>query len=147
MSFRSKSTLFLIEQLIVIAVFAICATACVRIVTNAYFYAVDSRDISNALFAAESAADSFKASAGDIIETATLLGGFTINHSGTAALVVYYNDIWQVSGESDAHYTLRLTSGQSGDVPSRLITGELTVTRGYGVELVSFPVAVTTADS
>ena len=142
MSSRSKSTLFLIEQLIVIAVFAICATACVRILTNAYFYAVDSRDVSNALIAAQSGADSFKAVGGDFEKAAVLLGGSAGNKDGAAALVVYYNDRWQISGEGDAHYVLHLTGGQSGDSPSRLLSGELSVSRIGGGELVSIPVAV-----
>jgi len=41
---RSRSTLFLMEQLIVIAVFAICAAACVKILTTSYFMAKQTRD-------------------------------------------------------------------------------------------------------
>ena len=147
MSSRSKSTLFLIEQLIVIAVFAICATACVRILTNAYFYAVDSRDVSNALIVAQSAADTFKATEGSAGKTATLLGvgrlvEFAENFDGTFDLVVRYNEKWQVCEIDDARYILHLAGGPSGGSTSRLLSGELSVSKVGGGELVSFPVAV-----
>ena len=142
MKYRSKSTLFLIEQLIVIAVFAICATACVKIVTSAYFYAIDSRDVSNAIFAAESGADSFKSVSGDFGEAAVLLGGFTENRDGSVVLVVYYDDKWQVSGKESAQYVLNLAGKPSGTLPSRLFNGELSIARTDGDELVSIPVAV-----
>jgi len=62
---KSKSTLFLIEQIVVIAVFAICAAVCVRIIVSAYMMTSDAVDTRNALTIAESAADGFKAFDGD----------------------------------------------------------------------------------
>jgi len=58
---KSKSTLFLIEQIIVIAVFAICAAVCVRIIVSAYVMTTDAVDLRNALTIAESAAEAVKA--------------------------------------------------------------------------------------
>ena len=142
MNIRSKSTLFLIEQLIVIAVFAICATACIRIVTNAYFFSQDSRDISNALIAAQSGADSVKAFSGDIEKAAKVLGGVTENVGGAAALVVYYDDGWHVSGEDNSSYILRLIENRGDTQPQSLFSGELTVKKKSGDELLSIPVAV-----
>jgi len=142
---RSKSTLFLIEQLIVIAVFAICAAACITILTNAYSNARDSRDISNALLAAESASESFKAVSGDFGSIARILGGSVLTAGGADTVIVYYDRSWQVSTESDAHYMLRLVRGGSQPPPSRLLTGELTVERIDGAQLVTFPLAVISA--
>jgi len=142
MSYRSKSTLFLIEQLIVIAVFAICATACIRIVTNAYFYAIDSRDVSNALIIAESAADTIKAVAGDYNRAAELLGGFAESVDGAVSLYVYFDEGWQAGQEKDAHYVLRLNYDWSPDNLLPLYVFELSVEKVSGEELVSFPVAV-----
>ena len=142
MSTRSKSTLFLIEQLIVIAVFAICATACIRIVTNAYFMARDTRDVSNALIAAQCGADSFKAVAGDFEKTAMLMGGITENRDGAAVLVVYYDDRWQVSGKDNAYYILCLSTDRREAPPRDLISGKLSVEKISGGEILSIPVAV-----
>ena len=142
MNVRSKSTLFLIEQLIVIAVFAICATACIRIVTNAYFFAKDSRDVSNALIVAQSGADSFKAVSGDFEKAAELLGGTVWHKPNPDTLVVYYDDRWQVSGEDSAFYILFLIADRRYVQPHSLVVGELTVEKISGEELISIPVAV-----
>ncbi|MCL2201817.1 MAG: hypothetical protein FWB75_07605 [Oscillospiraceae bacterium] len=146
---RSKSTLFLIEQLIVIAVFAICATACISILTNAYFQARDSRDISNALLAAESVAESFKAVSGDFDTAAEISGGQAeLLDGGYRAITVFFDSNWQVSSETAAEYILRLTGNHSAPPPAvptptpLLTTTTLTVNRISGDELVSFPVAV-----
>ena len=79
MNTRSKSTLFLIEQLIVIAVFAISAAACITILTSAYFTSVESRDIKNAILVAENVAETFKATNGSPESIAGLLGYDYIN--------------------------------------------------------------------
>ena len=146
MKTRSKSTLFLIEQLIVVAVFAICATACIRIVTNAYFFAVDTKEVSNALLIAESGADSFKAAAGDFWIAGEMLGGEVDYRDGTTKLVVYYDERWQVAGNEPAQYIMRLTAGQSGAPILRLSSGDLSIEKVGGDVLVSFPIAAIISD-
>ena len=142
MTHRSKSTLFLIEQLIVIAVFAICAVACISILTSAYFTANDSQATNHAILKAESAAEAFKATDGDIEAIANVLGGT----SGTAAdgvsgVAVYYDSSWQVCSEGNASYQLGLVVYAPGDQKPGLIKGEITVLKITGEELVSFPIA------
>ena len=102
MNTRSRATLFLIEQLIVIAVFAICAAACVKILTSAYFTANESRDTSNAILIAENGAEVFKAVSGDLGRTAEILGGVPANVDGSDAAVVYYDNHWRNCGEENA---------------------------------------------
>ena len=142
MRYRSKSTLFLIEQLIVIAVFAICAAACISILAHSYFLARDSRDVSNALLVGETVAESFKAVSGDFQLAAELSGGSVGDVDGSQSIVVFYDDSWQVSNESAAEYVLRLTQDDGAARSSRLLAGELTVSRISGDELVAFPVAL-----
>ena len=72
MAGRSKSTLFLMEQLVVIAVFAICAAVCVYILAVSYLMTVDAVDTRNALLVAESAAEMYKAFDGDVARIAEL---------------------------------------------------------------------------
>jgi len=139
MNNRSRSTLFLIEQLIVIAVFAICAVACVSILATAFFYASDSNAAGHALVAAESGAEIFKASGGDFAAVADKLGGAA---EVTGSVVVYYNKAWQVCGIADARYFLHLMSvAPDGSPGSELIAGEMLVAKITGEELVAFPVA------
>lgn len=141
MGSRSKSTLFLIEQLIVIAVFAICSAACIRILTSAYFFAIDSRELSRALLAAESGAECYKAAAGDVFIVAELLGGVSGNADGAEAAFIYYDRNWRVSGESDAQYILRIINVNSDYLPSSHVSGDLSVIKLDGDEILSFAVA------
>jgi len=141
MNSRSKSTLFLIEQLIVVAVFAICAMACVRILTTAYFYARDSRDISHALIVAENVAESFKAVSGDLDMTASLVDGVVTGHAGNFLhVVVNFDQDWNVAGDEDAYYVLRLSDFRNSPNP-RLALGYVLVTRNQDdTALVEFEV-------
>ena len=152
MTHRSKSTLFLIEQLIVIAVFAICAVACVSILTAAYLDANESRDVSQALLKAESGAEVFKAAGGDLIAAGDIIGGpgaagynaFRLT-SEPSELTVFYSKDWQLCEPGDASFLLKLVVGNnninSGTNGPVFVTGSLTVERITGEELVSFPVA------
>jgi type II secretory pathway pseudopilin PulG len=137
---RSRSTLFLIEQLIVIAVFAICAAACARILTSAYFSAKDARDLSNAILAAESSAEIFKASYGDFGKVAELMGGVSGVVDGSAVAVVYFDDSWHVCAVDEAYYQLVLICG-AGTAP--LLSGDLSVENLLtGEEILAFTVYV-----
>ena len=142
MARRSGSTLFLMEQLIVVAVFAICAAACVRIMTASYYMATDTRDISNAIEVAENGAERYKAVLGDIAKTAELLGGNSLHIGSSAIAFVYYDKDWQICSQADAYYRLSLTSGTAPDRPPTLLQSDLLVERLTGEVIISFPVAV-----
>jgi hypothetical protein len=141
MTNRSKSTLFLIEQLIVIAVFAMCAVACISILTAAYFNANDTRSVSHAVLKAQSGAEVFKATGGDFEAMADILGGFVPAAGDGHAFIIYYDDTWSVCGSDNATYMLYITADESqvkGDIT--LKQGGLTVSRLAGGELISLPV-------
>jgi len=147
MTQRSKSTLFLIEQLIVIAVFAICAVACISILTAAYFNANDSRATNHAMQKAESCAEVFKITGDDFSVIANIMGGTTttvgLGTSGVAVVAVYYDSAWQISNESNASFILNLIIESAIDVMGHsLIQGRVVVERITGEELVSLAVAV-----
>ncbi|MCL2248955.1 MAG: hypothetical protein FWC13_06765 [Oscillospiraceae bacterium] len=150
MTTRSKSTLFLIEQLIVVAVFAICAVACISILTSAFFFAMDSSDTSRALIQAESSAEVFKATGGDLQRIAELTGGtVSFDDSNRPILTVFYDRQWQVvSYEQTGGFVLHIVSkpgglaaGSESGIPQSLSLGELSVSRAAGDSLVSFPLA------
>ena len=140
-SSRSRSTLFLMEQLIVVATFAVCAAACIKILTASYFMATETRDTSNAIRAAESSAECYKAVSGDIEMTARIMGGVAVNIDGSAAAVIYFDKDWRVSGEQDAAYLLRITDDGPAAGPAALSSGSLSVEKLNGGEILAFPVA------
>ena len=129
------------EQLIVVATFAICAAACVKILAASYFMATSARDKSNAIRAAETGAECFKAVFGDIAKTAEILGGSSVNINGASEAVVYYDKDWRVCDEKDAVYIMRLLSGNAVADPAQPLSGELLVGMMEGEEILSFPIA------
>jgi len=141
MNKRSRSTLFLIEQLIVIAVFAICSAACARILTSAYLTAKESKDLSNAILIAENAAESYKAVAGDIGKVVELLGGTADKSGNGVTAIIYYNKHWQVCEKEEADYSLHLINKGPETRSPTLLSGEIRVEKLTGQELTTFSIA------
>jgi len=141
MNNRSKSTLFLIEQLIVIAIFALCAAACARILAAAYLSARDARDLSNALRRAENCAESFKATGGDYVQISDIFGGAIGVIDGAQAVFVYYDNDWTVCAEDGASYRLILKAGGPAGLDAHLREGGISVERLPGDELFAITVA------
>lgn len=136
MNNRSRSTLFLMEQLLAILVFAICAAACVKIFVGSYIIASESKDMNKALLIAESAAECYKAAAGDVGEAAAILDGNVSAAAKGYVITVYYNKQWQECEEDQAAYVMRLTSPNApenavapvvGDISVEKITGEVII--------------------
>jgi len=147
MTHRSKSTLFLIEQLIVIAVFAICAVACISILTAAYFNASDSKATSHAVLKAESAVESFKMTGDDFASLANIIGGTTtvtgLGSAGVATVAVYYDNSWSVTDAENASFALYLVIESAQNIGDYdLIKGHVTVEKITGEELVTLQAAV-----
>ena len=129
------------EQLIVTAVFAICAAACVRILVASYFMATETRDMSNAIVFTESAAECYKAAFGDVGAAARLMGATVRSEDGAA--LVFYDKEWKESSEHNAEYLLSIVGSQSPDYARNLLTGEIKVEKLSGDVIFSIPIAIT----
>ena len=106
MNTRSKSSLFLIELIIVILVFSLSAAVCLRMFFQSRLISNESRNISQAALAVQSVADSYKSQGGDYEKTAKLLGG-TIQDE---KIYFYYSSIWErVEGENGALFIIDVT--------------------------------------
>ena len=132
MNGHSRSTLFLMEQLVVILVFAICSAVCVTIFVESYQMERHSLDMNYALLAAGSGAECYKASGGDTRKAAERLSDFSVFSGGAAA--VYYDEDWNPCGEAGAFYVLRIT-------PESSLRAEITVGKADGEEFVTLTVA------
>jgi len=105
---RSRSTLALIEQIIVIAIFAVCAAVCVNIIVTSYLMTVKAVDTRNALSVAESAAESFKAFEGDTKSVFELLGSASSGHFNENTVTIFFDSNWKPTGEANADFALQL---------------------------------------
>jgi type II secretory pathway pseudopilin PulG len=92
MNTRSKSGLFLIELIVVILVFSLSAATCLNLFFRSRQISIESRMLSHASMAVQSAADCYKSAAGDLKRTAELTGG-ELHDEGT--LTLYYDAFWE----------------------------------------------------
>lgn len=110
----SKSSLFLIELLIIIAFFSVASVVCVRLFVRSNAISLDSRDLNRAVTLAQSAAEGFKAVDGDGEEVARLIDG-SVQSGG--AVVAYYDRNWQpVDAPTDRGYSLRVQISREGQL-------------------------------
>ena len=108
-----KATLFLMELVLVIFFFSICAAICVNIFGSAQTMADNSENVSRAAVEARSAASCFKAAEGDLEQTALLLNGVEADDS----VLVYFDKNWNRTDAAEtAWYAVQLKQRiQSGE--------------------------------
>ncbi|MCL2703736.1 MAG: hypothetical protein FWE91_09035 [Defluviitaleaceae bacterium] len=102
---HSRYALFLIEQLLVILVFALCAAVCVSIFADSYIMAGKTGDQNHAITIAGSGAEAFKSVGNNAGRLAELLGGITDGD----AVRVYYGTDWRLANHNNAVYEMTLT--------------------------------------
>lgn len=100
-----KATLFLMELVIVIFFFSICAAICVNMFGSAQQMADDSENLSRAVVEARSAASCYKAADGDLEKTARLLDGVQLEDSAA----VYFDEAWnKIADSENAQFAVQL---------------------------------------
>ena len=137
-SAMSGSGVFLIELLLAILIFAVASAVCLKIFVTAHQVSTESSKLNQAVIAAQSAAECFKAAKGNIGETATLLG--TDSEVSADSVIVRFDETWDVLPQESAYeYVLELKrlSAQSG-----CIDGEVEVCDVWGGLIFSIPVSV-----
>lgn len=106
----SKSSLFLMELIIVILFFSICAAICIQVFASAKQLADNSYQLHCAVLAAQSGAETYKATAGDLSAITEVLNG---EQHGTGTAAVYYDESWQRLSPEDneqAAYIMSITA-------------------------------------
>jgi hypothetical protein len=140
----SGSGLFLIELLFGLMIFALASAICLEIFVGSHQISGESSKINHAVVRAQTGAECFKASHGDLNETAMLLKGHL--SEDIDVVVKYFDSEWNhvFGGQDssgriiDAYYTLevRRLSEQPG-----YIDGEVIVSDISGNLIFSIPVA------
>lgn len=135
----TKSGLFAIELLIAVGVFSLCAAICVGLFVRSEIISQDSADLNQAVTAARSASECFKAAGGDLQRTAELTGGEVSN----GVLFLEFDGDWQKlpAGEPGTfELTMTLQTAESDSYSSALLdvkrwTRSETETVGEGILL------------
>ena len=115
---NSKSVLFLTELILAILIFALCMGICGSIFVMAFKSATASTNLSNAVFLAENAAESFHLS-DDPGTLAEKLGG-AVDRSG--GIIVCCDRQWQPVEPDKAFYTLNVSITEKGHIKTALIS-------------------------
>ncbi len=115
---RSKSSLFLMELIIVLMFFSLCAATCMQIFANAKVKTDYSRDLTNAAFAAESVAEVYKALDGDLEATASKCDGEAVSDG---VIEIYYDKDWNPTAQDGAVYVMTVTETETEDIEKAFI--------------------------
>ena len=116
----TRSGLFAIELLIAVGVFSLCAAICVGLFVRSEISSQDSADLNQAVTAARSASECFKAAGGDLQRTAELTGGEVSN----GVLFLEFDGDWQKlpAGEPGTfELTMTLQTAESDSYSSALL--------------------------
>ena len=132
---KNKAPLVLMEQLVMVLVFALAAALCVRAFALADSQSKQLETCDRALLEAQNAAETLKSCGGDYREAAELCRG---NWDGTT-MQIFYDENWQAAEEETAVYTLAVTPAESGN--TLLGRAEVTVTAHGGAPLCVLPTA------
>ena len=138
---RSKTPLVLMEQLVMVLVFALAAALCVQAFVLADHRSEQVETLDRALLEAQNAAETLKSCGGDYPETAELCRGIW---DGTA-LRIFYSADWQREQEGTAVYTLTVVPVKSEY--TLLGRAEVMVSDRNGAPLCTLPVAWQEVDS
>ena len=124
----SKSALFLMELIIVIAFFALASAVCMRLFVHAHLVSKQSADLNMAVGAAQSAAECLRAADGDLERMTKLIPG--AQKLGENEMQVLYGKNWEPGG---GDYRLSLYLTREGGI----VTGRIYVRGAADEELYS----------
>ncbi|MGM9521429.1 MAG: hypothetical protein ACI3VB_03010 [Oscillospiraceae bacterium] len=108
--------MLLLEITIMLLVFSICAAVCLSVFCSARSTAEEADKLTGAAMWAQSAAEAFKASGGDLELTARILGG----RYGSSTVTMGFDENWQSEGDE---YMLTLTD-DGGEAEILILDGE-----------------------
>lgn len=112
MNTRSKTPLFLMEVVIMLLVFAISASICLKVFVEGKKISEDSYNLDKACFEAQKAAEYWQNTKGDMMQTAQLLQGTLQDHK----LQLCYDEDWSLT-KKDAVFTLTMEmTGANADI-------------------------------
>lgn len=130
---RSKSSLFLMELILVIMFFSISAAICMKVFASAKVKTDYSRNISNASFVAETIAENFKEYDGNLIKLSDKFSG----DAEGDILVIYYDSEWKPCKKGAETFILTLERRSEKYVE----TGKININSAKGDDIFELVVA------
>ena len=117
---RSKTPLSLIEITLMILIFSVCASVCMRLFVSANEKANRSGNLACAVGWAQTAADTYKSCGGDHAEAALRLGADLAGKTAT----VWFDRDWNACAQTEGTFCLTLTDGDPAAIRITQANGE-----------------------
>ena len=133
---KSRAPLVMMEQLVMVLVFALAAAVCVRIFALSESLSLENETRDRAVTAVQNAAETLKACRGNYGEASRLLGG---TWDGTA-WSISYDSGWSPLAEA-AEWTFQVLAVPADSGQELLGTAQVTASTWQGNELYSLSVA------
>jgi hypothetical protein len=109
---RAKESLVLTEMLLMILVFSMAASLCLKAFAWADITSRQNSDLSDAVLQVQNTAETVKVCRGDFGECTRLLGGGEADEN---RLTVYFDREWAVTGVKGAVFCLQVEKIESGE--------------------------------
>lgn len=112
---KSKAPLAMMEQIVMLAVFALAAALCLQAFVKSDRMSKDSEARDRAMTLCQSAAEAIRHSGGDLEKAAELLGiPYGAYTQEEPAFSAHYNEDWTLSSTREYAYVLRAERADSG---------------------------------
>ncbi len=113
---RSKTSLFLIEMIIAVLFFSICAAICVQIFAKAYTTSRDTQTLNSAVTLCTSAAELFYGYNGDLSKIQNTVDPKRMSTYKNGVLTFYYDQDFNLCHVGDALYYLNMYDKKTDDL-------------------------------
>lgn len=118
-----RSSLFLIELMISILFFSLCATVCMQFFAKSRLISDNSTTLEHAILQAQSAAEAFESGNGTMDD---LKSAFPMGIASDDTFEIYYNNEWAECSADEGSYILKLLITDENTY-SGLISADITV--------------------
>ncbi len=114
---NSKTSLFLMELIIVILFFSIASVVCVQLFVNAYSTNENTKQISKGNVLIQNIAESFSGCGGDLGEMSALFAGSADVNTSEAGMNLYFTEDGKPTDSSRATYTASISVHDDNGTP------------------------------
>ena len=135
---RHRSSLFLLELILVIFFFSLASAVCIQLFVKAHVIGTETEDLNHAIPLAESAAEAFHSVAGDLEQLTELFPKGHVNEAGDS-FQIFYDENWHPVEAGEGVYTLAIVPadppaetaamGRSVEQESSLVRAAVKVSR------------------
>lgn len=113
---KSKSSLFLMELIFAVLIFAIASTVCVRVFVKAYNISCSTKELNNSVTRCTSAAELFYGTDGDLSKMKTELDAAGQGAIMPGSLVIYYDETFQQCQSDESVYIMTIENTRKDDM-------------------------------